>query len=401
MAADKFSYIDLYSGAGGAALGLLSAGWKGLFAIEKNKDAFATLSHNLIEKNHHFDWPNWLQLRNHDINKVIKKYKKELKELRDTVSLVAGGPPCQGFSTAGARKENDKRNSLVHSYIEFIEIIKPSLIFFENVRGFTFDFNSNGNRKKQKSYYKEVIEKLETIGYQLDYKVINFADYGIPQNRNRFILVGRLGEDKINFFELLDSNKETFLKSKNLNNETTLEEAISDLLESNGILPCPDSNNFYSGTYKIATANYQKFLRNGNGKPNEIPDSHRFTNHKIDTIKQFEAVLARGEKNRRISNELKEELGIKKRSLTPLAPNQPCQVLTSHPDDYIHYCEPRILTPREYARIQSFPDWYEFKGKYTTGGKARKKEVPRYTQLGNAIPPLFAEQVGLVLKQLI
>ena len=75
--------------------------------------------------------------------------------------------------------------------------------------------------------------------------------------------------------------------------------------------------------------------------------------------------------------------------------------LTSHPDDYLHYSEPRILTVREYARIQSFPDWYEFKGKYTTGADLRVKEVPRYTQLGNAVPPLFAEQAGIVLKELL
>jgi len=342
-----------------------------------------------------------LQLKNHDINTIIEKYKKELKELSVTVTLLAGGPPCQGFSTAGARKEKDKRNSLVHSYIEFVEIIKPKLIFFENVRGFTFGFNAKGTRKKQRSFYKEVIEKLESLGYQLDYKVVNFADYGIPQNRNRFILVGRLGKEKINIFKLLDANTEKFLKSKKLNNKTSLEDAISDLLAANGISPCPDSKNFYSGIYSIATTNYQRLLRSGNGKSNEIPDSHRFTNHNIYTVKQFKGVLSKGERNKRISNELKEKLGIKKRSITPLSSNQPCQVLTSHPDDYIHYSEPRILTPREYARIQSFPDWYEFKGKYTTGGKARKKEVPRYTQLGNAIPPLFAEQVGLVLKQLL
>lgn len=75
--------------------------------------------------------------------------------------------------------------------------------------------------------------------------------------------------------------------------------------------------------------------------------------------------------------------------------------ITSLPDDYIHYCEPRIFTVREYARIQSFPDWFEFQGKYTTGSKERVKEVPRYTQIGNAIPPLFAEQSGIVLKNIV
>ena len=84
-----------------------------------------------------------------------------------------------------------------------------------------------------------------------------------------------------------------------------------------------------------------------------------------------------------------------------LDPNIPAPTLTSNPDDHVHYCEPRTLTVREYARIQSFPDWYEFRGRYTTGGKSRKHDVPRYTQIGNAIPPLFAEQVGHTLSQLI
>lgn len=79
----------------------------------------------------------------------------------------------------------------------------------------------------------------------------------------------------------------------------------------------------------------------------------------------------------------------------------PAPTITTLPDDYIHYCEPRIFTVREYARIQSFNDWFEFKGKYTTGGKLRTKEVPRYTQIGNAIPPLFGEQVGVTLNKLL
>ena len=92
---------------------------------------------------------------------------------------------------------------------------------------------------------------------------------------------------------------------------------------------------------------------------------------------------------------------LKKSSTKILEANKPTPTITTLPDDYIHYCEPRIMTVREYARIQSFPDTYQFKGKYTTGGKRRTQEVPRYSQIGNAIPPLFGEQAGLVLKQLI
>ena len=89
--------------------------------------------------------------------------------------------------------------------------------------------------------------------------------------------------------------------------------------------------------------------------------------------------------------------GLKRRGVTLLDRNKPSPTVTSHPDDFVHYCEPRILTVREMARLQSFPDWYEFKGKYTTGGKLRKIDVPRYTQVGNAVPPIFAEQLGKTL----
>lgn len=106
-------------------------------------------------------------------------------------------------------------------------------------------------------------------------------------------------------------------------------------------------------------------------------------------------------KGKRIDGEARAAWGIKQRGLTILDPKQVAPTLTNMPDDYLHYSEPRILTVREYARIQSFPDWYEFKSKYTTGGDMRKKEVPRYSQIGNAIPPLFAEQVGNVLKEML
>ena len=92
--------------------------------------------------------------------------------------------------------------------------------------------------------------------------------------------------------------------------------------------------------------------------------------------------------------------GLKKRGVTPLKEDSVCNTITSIPDDYIHYSEPRIMTVREHARIQSFPDNYEFKGPYTTGGERRKVDVPRYTQVANAVPPLFAEQVGRVILEL-
>ena len=106
-------------------------------------------------------------------------------------------------------------------------------------------------------------------------------------------------------------------------------------------------------------------------------------------------------RGKRIDGKAREEWGIKQRGITVLDPKAVSPTITGQPDDYLHYCEPRIMTVRECARIQSFPDWYEVRMKYTTGGQMRKKEVPRYSQIGNAIPPLFAEQAGNVLKEML
>lgn len=216
-------------------------------------------------------------------------------------------------------------------------------------------------------------------------------------------MVGFLKESGINpedFFAELNLKKNNFLKQKEITEKTSVKDAISDLLETNGKEHCPDGGNFYSGIYNGTKTNYQKLLR-GKKPDNEIADSHRFANHKKDTIELFRILLENAPKNKRLEGENKIKYNIKKRGITILDENLSTPTLTSHPDDYLHYSEPRILTVREYARIQSFPDWFEFKGKYTTGGKLRKLEVPRYTQVGNAIPPLFAELVGLVLKEML
>ena len=393
-------YIDLFSGCGGLALGLHNAGWKGLFAVEKSKDAFATLEHNLINKNSNFTWPNWLDKKNHDINNIIEKHQENLKSLRGKISLVAGGPPCQGFSMAGRRKEEDDRNKLIDSYIKFIELVQPKILFFENVRGFTIGFK-NGN-KRGEAYSVHVVNKLKQLGYDVKGRIVDFSEYGIPQKRQRYILVGTKKNNAEKFFDLLVQNKVNFFKSKNLEKDTvSLSDAISDLLQSHGTEESPDTKNFRAGIYAKAATSYQKLMRKDKNLTKKIASSHRFANHKKETIEKFQYILNFGRANKNISDEIKAKYNLKKRTVVPLCSDSPTPTLTTLPDDYIHYCEPRILTVREYARIQSFPDSYEFKGGYTTGGDRRKTDVPRYTQIGNAIPPLFAEQAGLVLKDMI
>ena len=146
----EYIYIDLFSGCGGLALGMHFAGWNAHFAVEKNQDAFGTLKFNLIEKKQHFCWPDWLPQGTHDINELIASHEAELKALTGKVTLVAGGPPCQGFSMAGRRKEDDIRNSLIDSYLRFVDLVAPDSLLFENVKGFTQPFNNcaDGNRGK-------------------------------------------------------------------------------------------------------------------------------------------------------------------------------------------------------------------------------------------------------------
>ena len=399
----KYTVIDLFAGCGGLSLGLYQAGWKGLFAIEQNDFAFATLKANLIDNKKHFAWPKWLPQTPHDINEVLNNYGAELLALRGQVDLVAGGPPCQGFSMAGKRAEDDVRNQLVFSYIKFIDLVRPRVILFENVKGFTFAFDKNKTVKAE-PYSVKVIKKLQELGYNVKPHIIDFSKYGVPQRRNRFILVGvqeECGSPEL-FESLLDTTKSSFLQGKGLNEYTSLEEAISDLLRANGEAPTPDRKGFVSGKYGIAESNYQKLMRGDYDETHVLPDSHSFAKHTPEKAACFKSLLEHYPvRGKRIDGNARKEWDIKQRGITVLDPDAISPTITGHPDDYLHYCEPRIMTVRECARIQSFPDWYEIKKKYTTGGKMRKIEVPRYTQIGNAIPPLFAELAGIVLKRMI
>ena len=404
MRTKSYKYIDLFAGCGGLSLGLHNAGWKGLFAIEKSIDAFKTLEFNLIQNKKHFSWPKWLPQQALEIDFVIENYSKELNRLNRKVDLVAGGPPCQGFSMAGRRREDDLRNNLITSYIKFIQIIQPKILFFENVKGFTLEFKKNKDKGKEYASYVE--NELNDAGYFVKGQLVNFGDYGVPQKRTRFILVGvrkdlsNASQETANtFFSRIQENKHNFLSEKNLSVATNLEDAISDLLKENGLKESPDTKRFEAGIYAPISSSYQKLMRLG--VENEIADSHRFPKHREDIVAKFQVILNNCRKNFDIDAKTREHFNIKKHTIIPLDKDCKTPTITTLPDDYIHYSEPRILTVREYARIQSFPDWYKFQGKYTTGGKRRTQEVPRYSQIGNAIPPLFAEQGGIILKQLL
>ena len=389
-------YIDLFAGAGGLSLGLHKAGLTGVFAVERNKDAFETLKYNLIDKKSHFEWPEWLDQKNWDILELLEKHSLELSNLKVNVDLVVGGPPCQGFSMAGKRQNDDVRNQLMHSYIEIVRLVQPKFLFFENVQGFTVDFKGEDTLK---NYSNILLDELKNMGYKVECQIIMMSEFGVPQNRKRFILFASKDKLRKSFFDILTYNRDNFLKDRRLKLPITVSQAIDDLKYEHGVVDSQDTKNFKNGTYGKVNSSYQRLMKKNIDKKS-IPDSHRFAKHREETVELFERLMQASDKVLRITPQMDMVKGLKKRGVTPLKEKSVCNTITSIPDDYIHYAEPRIMTVREHARIQSFPDEYEFKGPYTTGGERRKIDVPRYTQVANAVPPLFAEQVGNVILSL-
>src|SRR5262249_34542075 len=149
---------------GGLSLGLLRSGWRGLFAIEKDAFAFATLSRNLIgpESRYRFILPDWLSAKAWTIESVMKGHHAELAKLRGKVDLLAGGPPCQGFSSAGRRRPADPRNRLVARYLEFVDLVEPRIVLIENVLGITHDFVRPGGEGERQNFADNIKESLGT-----------------------------------------------------------------------------------------------------------------------------------------------------------------------------------------------------------------------------------------------
>lgn len=412
----EYTYVDLFAGCGGLSLGLIQAGWKGLFAIEKDSMAFETLKRNLITSDQvpKFDWPNWLPVEPCDVATLVDRYRSELESIKGMVTMVVGGLPCQGFSFAGKRDSQDHRNRLFEHYVRVVDLLSPMLVLLENVRGMAVPFSGDKNKTRNggKSYTidDEITTALRELGYVVYNDLINAANYGVPQARSRYIIIAtKVISDSSNAEEnplsVLENIRADFLRGKGLptNRHVTLKEAISDLERKHGAVPCTDYQRFQQGLYGPSCGPYQDLVRinrDGSIITGEVPDSHRFANHKDTTVENFRKIM-KCERGVQLSHEDRERLGIGKHVIVPLANDVPCHTLTTLPDDCLHYSEARIFTVREYARIQSFPDWFEFHGKYTTGGKARTHECPRYTQVGNAVPPLVGEALGLALKKFL
>lgn len=398
--------MDVFAGCGGLSLGLKRAGWKGLFAIEKDAFAFDTLNTNFAAGTHlDYHWPATIERRPWNIDDLLAQHRETLATFAGQVDLLAGGPPCQGFSHAGRRRVDDPRNTLFFDYLELVDLLRPRLVLIENVRGFQSDFDAP--QADGIENFANALKARLIPNYHIASLVIRASDYGVPQARPRFFLIGGRrdcvpADELSGFFHTLANQSASFLASKGLPRTPSARDAISDLeVERNGCVPCADSPGFQAINYIEPRSPFQHAMRDGH---EGAPSDTRLARHRPDIQERFSAIIRAcredGRLNTTISAEVRKEHGLKKMAIRVLDPLNAAPTITSLPDDLLHYAEPRTLTVRENARLQTFPDWFVFRGKYTTGGDRRRREVPRFTQVANAVPPLLAEQIGLALLRL-
>jgi DNA (cytosine-5)-methyltransferase 1 len=342
--------IDLFAGAGGLSEGLREAGFTISVANEINKDAVKT-----YEKNH----PDTKMIQG-DITKIAES--EIISSIKGDIDLVAAGPPCQGFSLAGKRDINDPRNSLFKELVKVVKEVQPKFFLMENVTGIkTMDEG-------------KVLPAIESAFRGLNYGVyaytLNAMYFGVPQDRERVFILGRRDGKHPKAPEMYNTN----------NKIVTVEQAISDL----DFLNSGESSRVYK---KEPESEYQKLMRRNVGvndlKNHEAPKHTRKILDRFSLFKEGQSI-----------QDLPTEWQTKKKVQYRIERNKPMRTITTLPDDFIHYSKNRILTVRENARFQSFPDNYVFYGKKSTGGKKRRHEVPQYTQVGNAVPCLLAKAVG-------
>lgn len=334
----KCTLIDLFCGAGGMSYGFELAGFQPVLAIDNWKDALDTYCYN------NPDVPTVCA----DLSVVSPESISIEYGIRD-VDLIIGGPPCQGFSVAGKRLVDDKRNELYKSFVEFVRFFSPKMFVMENVPNI---LSIGAGTVKN-----EIIRDFELLGYNVVYKVLTASDFGVPQNRKRAIFVG-CKNAQYNFPVALVTDK------------VTASDAISDLPE-NSVVDGMD--------YTIAAStDYQKWARS----KSKGVHNHETTAHNEKT-RQIISMVPDGGNYKNLPLELRETRKVHI-AWTRLNSEKPSITIDTGHRHHFHYLFNRIPTVRECARIQSFPDHYIF----------FKSKTSQYKQVGNAVPPLMAKAIA-------
>jgi len=350
----KLTCLDLFCGAGGLSCGLHSAGIETVAGIDFDAAAIQTfnknrLGHGLVA----------------DLEKITSDEVKAL--CGGPVDIIAGGPPCQGFSLSGFRDESDKRNRLYKSFVRIVRDLKPRAFLLENVPGLVSLFDGR---------VKDAIEgEFSALGFKVVHKILRASDYGVPQHRRRVVFVGvREGEfayPKAEYFEHPTNKQKRMVSCK---------EALSDLPPLSGV----DELGSESQSYACAPrCDYQRLMRNRSVAVfNHIAAKHS------EKVRSIISMVAPGKNYKSLPEELRKSRNFHV-AWTRFPENEPSPTIDTGHRHHFHYKECRVPTVRECARLQSFPDDFVF-----TGNKTQQ-----FRQVGNAVPPLMARAIGIALKE--
>lgn len=366
--------VDLFSGCGGLALGFKWAGFKTLLASDVDQNC---------EKTYTYNFPEVPFIKN-DLREISTKAIK--KHVSESVDVVIGGPPCQGFSLANKNRnkvKDDPRNELFYEFVRVVTDLQPKAFVMENVRGLL---------SMQKG---KVIQLMKTefenagLGYQVDYRILTALDYGVPQNRQRVIMIG----------VRKDLDKAPVFPKKTYENPVNVWEAISDLPQ----IKASEGEDRMCYESKPQNA-YQDFVREKSSAVfNHVAMRH--TQRLIDRFKVIQAgqslahvpaehaAVKRGkptEKSKIVFSQNNQRLHADKPAPT---------IAASFQSNFIHPYLHRNFTAREGARLQSFPDDFVFQGMRTK--MSWEIGLSQYQQIGNAVPPLLGYAIGNAVKNVL
>jgi DNA (cytosine-5)-methyltransferase 1 len=429
--------VDLFCGAGGMSEGLLRAGFDILFSNDISPEAGKTYQARHEQLGYKQGVDTYFYLGDiHGVtgdfvwNKIKSLERFKTEPCPEKIDAIFGGPPCQGFSKAGKRKKNDPRNFLFREYLRVISELKPTYVVMENVTGFLdtelteyiSGFDSEHYTKNRCLAPFILKKELNKIGYSvLPKKVLHAEKFGVPQKRHRVI-----------FIAYREGHKKPRYPYPEKTQPVTLEEAISDLSKS-GVT---ELTNYQKASVSGRTPTKsgdpiaaEKEQNTETSKHNEVISERfdlydngedtktlreRLTKNGLDLsnkqslLKYCSEQLGKSvEETKRIfstpplTKGALDALLTKKNLRRKLDPAEPSLTIMTIPDDYICPFGNRTLSVRECARLQSFDDSFVFLGGRTTGGPRRKKEVPQYSQVGNAVPPLLSFAIGKTIIKAI
>ena len=361
----KITTVDLFCGAGGFTEGFSKAkGFEPVLAIDFDKQAVATFKHN-----------------HKDVNTVCEDIsnlgESDLLTLTNNnkIDVVIGGPPCQGFSLAGQRLPNEPKNQLFKEYVRVVDVFKPSVFIFENVVGLT---------SMQGGLVLEAIcEEFTRVGYEVSFDILNSAEFGVPQARPRFILIGAYKSKSIG------TPLPTHYKNKNLDLFSDLKPQVT-VKEAFSNLPIIEQGQGEEEMKNLTPLNAYQRMLSGTRKNNSLYN-HRATRHSDKIVERYSHMPQGGD-----IRSLPEELRTKKNNVFRLSEAIPARTITCNfRTDIIHPWIPRGLTTREAARLQSFDDDYQFFGNLTR----KAKYLTQDDQVGNSVPPLLAKALAQHIKK--